>query len=315
MKRQQRRSHERGVTSLFIVMFATLMFVTVTVGFMRLMVAEQGRSGDSELSRSAYDSALAGVEDGKRVLAVCQASNYDASNPACIAIKKDDCTTISDAGLVNESNGEVYLKTTDSTSGTDYQQAYTCVKILPNTSEYIGTIEQADGSILVPLRAVRLFSKIQIFWRPVGTSTMAGLASGTSVLLPTLTNWNSTKPLVRAQLIQYANGSLDQQSFDRDGNGHTLYLYPARTGSSSLVFGSDGRRNGTLDPKPVICTTLGTNNGYNCSVEIGLPDPIGGDATNRNAYLRLSTAYRGAEFMVRLLDSGGNIVDFDWACS
>ena len=54
------RYHERGATAIVIVIFSVLLLLTVTVGFMRLVVQDQNRSTDSELSRGAYDSALAG---------------------------------------------------------------------------------------------------------------------------------------------------------------------------------------------------------------------------------------------------------------
>ena len=92
-----RRNHEKGATALIIVLFSVLLFVTITVGFMKIMTNEQSRTNDNELSQGAYDSALAGVEDGKRVLAACAAGNAVAC--ATIDNPAQGCNTISTAGF------------------------------------------------------------------------------------------------------------------------------------------------------------------------------------------------------------------------
>lgn len=318
--RQQYRIYEQGVASLFIVMFAILLLVTVSVGFMQIMMSEQIRSSDNELSQGAYDSALAGVEDGKRVITACMKSGYDQNNDACKAINARECKTVSAAKLANpESNGEVYLKTANGANGTDYQQAYTCVKIQQQTAEYRGSMSQSGDSAVVPLTTASTdsFVKVRLFWRIPNVSTV-GLPSA-DITLPKLADWSggATNPprpaLMRTQLIQYKKDSIDPDSFDLDGNGHTLYFSPNTTPSPLVAadFAADARRSGTLQPTIAKCTTLTINQGYNCVVEISVPNPVGGDPTSRQAYLRLTSIYTGADFMIQLLDTNNNIVKFD----
>ena len=78
-----RRTAEHGATALMVVVFSVLLLMTISVSFMRLVVQDQERTNNDELSRGAYDSALAGVEDGKRVLQSCIANNSTAD---CAAI-------------------------------------------------------------------------------------------------------------------------------------------------------------------------------------------------------------------------------------
>lgn len=312
----QRRLRERGATALVVVMFSVLMFVIVSVGFMRLMTNEVSRTNDSELSQGAYDSAMAGVEDGKRVLAACAAANYDSNNPACIAINKQDCSTVSAAGVAGTaSSSEVLLRTSVSDkTGEAFQQAYTCVKIARNTTYYNDTLS-ADTSLVVPLTSVGPFSQIILRWKIAGSSDKVGLPPVFDASLPAASGWANDRPaLMRTQLIQFASGtSINQETFDNSGNGSTLYLSPASgtVGPSSAVsFSIDGRhRNGSdnLAPKPVVCASLGVYNSYNCQVTLDLQNPFGEpDGSRRSAYLRLASLYRASDFQVELVGTEFN---------
>ena len=56
---------KNGAASFYIVAFATLVMSIIAMSFAAIVISEFGRSVDSDLSQSAYDSALAGVEDAK----------------------------------------------------------------------------------------------------------------------------------------------------------------------------------------------------------------------------------------------------------
>lgn len=294
------RSSERGVTALFIVLFAALLLSIITVSFIAMMAREQQRSTDNELSQSAYDSALAGVEDGKRVMAACR--DNPSGGTACSAIEHRQCTTIIDAGIQSgEANGEVFIQSSTAGDGRELDQAYTCVVINGDTPNYLAELAH-DESVIIPLKGKGTFSKVTVSWHTSDDTTPSPIDG---LQLPQLSAWSLGRPaLIRAQLMQYS-GNIPS---DFDGAAaHTLYLHPqASTATTTFSVGLDGRRAGALEPQGVSCTS-GTFplSGYACQATLQL---LSGTSTG---YLRLTSLYVGTHLQVELRDSSDAIVDFD----
>ena len=224
------RINEHGAVSLFVVVFATLLITVLTVGFVRIMLTDQQQAMANDLSQSAYDSALAGVEDAKRALLACA----DGSEAACTAIEAGECTTLLDAGVVafngqDASSTEVLIQSTIGDDSQRLDQAYTCVIVEPNTTDVLQPLGVGE-SIMVPLRGVGPFTDVQISWTRSSDTAGDPTYYDTPVTLPSAgsNEWApSTPSLLRAQLIQFADDgfTLDDFNVTDDGsNANTLFM-------------------------------------------------------------------------------------------
>lgn len=329
---------QRGAVSLFSVIFAMLLMSVVTISFLRIMVADQEQSSSNDLSQSAYDSSLAGVEDAKRALVwyskQCKSSSADCV-AAAAAINSNQCNQgIRASGVVKAGDvastaggagtGEIKVQqstSVDSSGGsTDsaLDQAYTCVKMQLDTDDYVGVVA-ADQSIFVPLVADGRFNTVTVEWfsRDDITNTAGTVYPDTSTATPKglakKANWPVDRPsLIRAQLMQTGDKFklTDFDSTDAGkSNANTVFLYPARSGNTSAELTARDVRADTSGksipasassaPLPVSCTTSVSAGGYACKISLQLPEPVGG-GNLESAYLRLTSLYVGSHVRVTL---------------
>jgi Tfp pilus assembly protein PilX len=330
----RRNEHQAGAVSLFVVIFAALLMIIVTVSFVQLMVKEQQQATSNDLSQSAFDSAQAGVEDAKRLLLLDQACRNNTApatvNCATIASaltpapgqSSTSCDALAKAGIVGETNNETVIQQNESdTNSASLNQAYTCVKIGVNTDDYKGSLS-VNGSGIIPIRGVSEFDTIELSWfsqddvSSVTDKTIGFPTTGADVSLPRMgTKWQANYPsLMRTQLMQMG-GSFKLSDFDDSQAGNksdanTLFLYPSATGVSNEDFALDARRSPTNTPHQVKCNSSLVDGEYACQATIKLPSPIDGNTVNRNAYLRLTSLYNGAHYKIRL-KKGATYVQFN----
>jgi hypothetical protein len=302
------RERERGVSSLFVVIFTCILLTIISISFIGLMVREQQRAIDDQLSRSAYDAALSGVEDGKRVLAACQ----KGSAVACTAITNENCNTVQTAAIGIGGANEVLIQSSDGSGGA-LDQAYTCVKIRQNTPNYKGLLN-SDSSAMVPLRGTAAFDRIEVSWfTQADNGGLSSVATPSVVPTPRLTpynTWSSSKypPVIRFHFMQHnSSGSINQDDFDTPAGSGTAFLYPANAGSSTINLEGIRRTAGIGAVSPVKCQASFPVTGFACSTIVILPNT----STGKNMYLRVSSVYRQANFQLRLLNGmAANPVDF-----
>lgn len=310
MRRNDNLLNERGGVSIFIVIFTALMITVVAASFTQIMLRAERQSSTSDLSQSAYDSALAGVEDAKRALIALRKCTLNGNCPASLEnaftapIESQSCEVLDSAGVVDFVDGEVQV------GKEDLNQAYTCVKVELNTDSYVDETFK-DMPVVIPLRSTESFDRIRISWfnhddfeevggAEGGTPEFPQYeADGPPPLLPPEDEWTAGSPntspaLMRAQLIQFPKGNINLGDFNDKGtkNARTLFLYPSSAGASNLSFAADARsREGDAasnnEPHNVQCGNFTYDGGFACQVTITLPD-----MPNREAYLQLQTMYQ-----------------------
>lgn len=163
-----------GAASMFVVIFTTLLLGVITLSFIRIMLSEANQTTNYDLSQSAYDSALAGIEDAKvallkyhECLSAGRDSHVEVSSRTCestIAVMAEpgadqNCNIISDIlHRATAPEGETIIQSEDQgtqnegDSGAVMNQAYTCVTITEVTENYISTLTPTTRSKNVPIR-------------------------------------------------------------------------------------------------------------------------------------------------------------------
>ena len=146
-----RQNTKEGAASIFIVIFTTLLLSVITLSFFRIMLSEANLTINYNLSQSAYDSALAGIEDAKVALLKYHEciSKGDTTSDSCAravnamraADATDNCDIVKDmldrpgedGETMIQSETETFTENGVSEVGETIDQAYTCVKIAENT--------------------------------------------------------------------------------------------------------------------------------------------------------------------------------------
>ncbi|MBR2840031.1 hypothetical protein IKE82_01725 [Candidatus Saccharibacteria bacterium] len=164
---------KKGAASFYVVAFSTLILLVVVAGFTALVVAQITRSSNDDLSQSAYDSALAGIEDAK--LAYYNYRNCIAQGAIAkegdingeitcgeivhlVENEEEDCDlvakilgrTISDNGVsVNEISSNAAAGNNQGKNS--MQQFYTCTKLQTSLKDYRTSLSQSN-----PMKAVNV---------------------------------------------------------------------------------------------------------------------------------------------------------------
>lgn len=179
-------STKQGVASLCVVIFATILFGVITLSFIRIILSEASQSSNDDLSRSAYDSALAGVEDAK----IAVNKYYECmSKPGAT---KGSCkytelfATSGDAscehfGLMQylykdlDAQGATEVKVQESQSNNS-DQAYTCVILRDEVEDYRTTLSSDARSKVIPLGVnndkLSEIAQIEISWYSENNGTV-----------------------------------------------------------------------------------------------------------------------------------------------
>lgn len=262
-----------GAASFYIVAFSTLILVIVAASFASAIIAEITRSSNSDLAQSAYDAALAGVEDAKAAFINYQncvakgaTADYKPNGEVTCGdivywmeeAQKDgaqDCDMVGHilGRVLKGESGEVKIAETASADETNnnMQQAYTCVIIKTKLNEY-----KADLNAMSPYRIVKIqleennsannIGAVRISWYSNRESETAfnynNVKNGEVVFQPLNSTDPAVPPMIGVQMIQTARSfslsDLSGKTIGQNTDRATVYLVP--TSDSSMAAKNRG---------------------------------------------------------------------------
>jgi len=324
------RNDERGFVSLFTVVFFMLLITIITVGFLRIMAAEQRQALDNDLSASAEASAQSGIEDAKR--AILKYQSLPDGDPLKAQLLSALTSNNCDALFTNASvRTALNINNTGSINNQPgLNQYYTCLSVNLNTPDYVGQAS-AGKSEFIPLVSQNgdQYSQILIQWHLASQSIGAdgdGRPSNYApgLLLPPVTgganSWSTQgyPAYLRVELYGYPNGNFNRGGID--SLSRSVFLVPNSSTNAAAVASTTPINMGTVDPRGmnqnkinltgVRCNgtppniPLGT---YACTARLELEN--GQPSTSNHYYLRVTPLYGSTHFRLQMIQGGG-VVNF-----
>ena len=270
---------KRGVASLYVVIFASILLGIITLSFIRIILSEVSKTSNDDLSQSAYDSALAGVEDAKAAMIKyydCVAQGQTAAsgltddgNLSCGEIiwlynnygqsseNKISCDTVSamlGRNGTNGNHGEVVIEETgDSDANNNMYQAYTCVKVTDRTEDYRSYLGYQNTVRIIPLKTdpgVNV-TGVKLGWYSSNNGTSYNYANKDG--FNSLNNSNAaTPPTISVQLIQAGQkfylAESDVSSSNATDRG-TVFLVPHNGEGKTVIEGKHFIASNDKTPK------------------------------------------------------------------
>lgn len=174
---------KNGVASFYIVAISTLILVIIAVSFATAMISEMTRTSNNDLAQSAYDSAMAGIEDAKLAYynyKKCKTTpTYVSDAMSCADIidlvegkKEGYCDMVADI-LGRVKDEELGVLVQESNIDNDMQQYYTCVKMTNVTEDVLDTLSESESTYVIRLSFddgvdANSVDKVKVSWRSRG---------------------------------------------------------------------------------------------------------------------------------------------------
>ena len=214
-----------GATSFYVVAISTLILAILATSFATAIMAEIIRSANDEIAQSAYDSALAGVEEAKLAYENyrnCVSLGYADKGQApdndgettCAEIvywmENADCDSVSRIlGRIGESDEgrEIKLEDTIAADGTisggNLDQAYTCVKIDANPNDTYGLLSSNNPYKVITIGSERAadITSVTLSWHPNGANAKTPSYSSISNNNNGITSKVVFNPITRNSII------------------------------------------------------------------------------------------------------------------
>lgn len=318
---------KKGAASFYVVAFSTLILLIIVASFTALVVAQITRSSNADLAQSAYDSALAGVEDAKLAFysyrnclnkgAVAKApeEGEEIDCPQIIYMMEnsgeDDCDVVARIlGRTDEGTGVMV----EESSGNNMQQAYTCVKVRTKMKSYNASLSADEQMRVIRPRfdgvSANDIKSIRLSWGMSGQNTKF---SDFNPVFPSVLNFAGIlNPPVLSVAILQAGAEFDLSSFDKVVNSGDTYktnrgmvflvprdaansqendnyiVAPSNTISASNWVKSNDR---TYVNKPFAVDCNLSSENYLCVATLELPDTVEGGRSDENFAVIVTTPY------------------------
>jgi Tfp pilus assembly protein PilX len=330
--RMQHNSDEGGFISLFTVIFFMLLITIITVGFLRIMAAEQRQSLNNDLNASAEAAAQSGIEDAKR--AILKYNSLPDGDPLKTQLQAALTTNTCNALFTNPSvRGALNLNNNGSINNqAGLNEYYTCLSVNLTTPDYVGS-SNASKSEFIPLvpEGGNKYDQVTISWH-LASQTIGADGDGQpnnyapGVLLPPVTgagSWSSQgyPAYMRVELYGYPNGNF---TFDRnkvEGLTHSIFLVPNASSNAAAVSSATPINFETVDPRGfeqnkinlvgVKCADSPPNipiGTYACTATLELPS--GQPSTSNTYFLRVTPLYGSSHFRLQLVNKTSGVVNF-----
>ncbi len=172
---------KKGAASFYMVAFSTLILIVIVTSFAAVIISEVTRTANDDLSQSAYDSALAGVEDAKLAIynyrnclnngAVATAPNSDgvlSCDEIVWYMENPDCDMVGHilGRIGSDEEGETIVEES-STAANNMAQAYTCVEVSMPT-DYRSTLSSSNQTRVIKTKFENVEAKdvkqVKISW-------------------------------------------------------------------------------------------------------------------------------------------------------
>ena len=316
----------RGGASMFIVMFTVIILSIITLSFTRVVLAEVLKTSNTDLSQSAYDSALAGVEDAKIALLkyhACLDNGYTAKSAGSSeckriikamqdGIKTRDCSTVSNVlgRDTNDENG-VIVQEVDSEieKHTSMLQSYTCVTIKEELEDYRTTLSSQSRLRIIPIRSADIdtIGYIRLKWfSDTNFSQISGRDRFCENSLYSLGNCGNPSPSTQAPTTLNVRLIQTDSTFDlselstsitsnRTDTGQLMLIPKSGSGSNYITADAWGDSANKADNKP---NRVNCSRGFwFCQVDIQLPRTFRNNLGRNDAttYLLVSIPYGNPE--------------------
>ncbi len=317
---------KKGAASIYVVVFVTLLFSVITVTFVRVILSNSSNTTNNDLSQSAYDAALSGVEDAKKAIeqyAICKNDMTTRSDCGTIVDKFEkeeerSCDTVKSILYGTDDDGtEVLIRENISGSegGTDEIQiedeAYTCVTITPNTTDYKSTLSAANPVRVIRLKATSAYDTIKISWHSDRDgSSFVYSDNGNGKKFDSNANSVITPAIISASLIYPRSDAYTD--FD-DVPHSTMFMIPdsnANTGNITEAVLSANSNQDPADGYEPFAVKCNSSNVYACEEKIVLSSDMPSGSETDFLILALPYGQPDTDFSITLY-KGANKVNFD----